>query len=91
MKQKLKDKGVALLFTDIDDSFICNLGTGTTYTFEYWAKLIASHYNSVIEYIPVPNDLKGIYQMYTCSDNSQLNSFINHQFKRPNQYIEENF
>ena len=72
------------------ESFICNLGTGTTYTFENWAKLIASKYSATIEYIPVPDDLKGIYQTYTCSDNSQLNTFINHQFKRPNQYVEEN-
>ena len=73
-----------------DDSFICNLGTGRTCTFEYWAKIIASHYNATIEYIPVPDDLKGIYQMYTCSDNSQLETFINHQFKTPDQYVEEN-
>tara|TARA_B100001057_G_scaffold134573_1_gene134020 strand:- start:5942 stop:6811 length:870 start_codon:yes stop_codon:yes gene_type:complete len=73
-----------------DESFICNLGTGTTYTFEYWAKLIASHYNAVIEYIPVPDDLKGIYQMYTCSDNTQLDTLINHDFKSPDQFVEEN-
>tara|TARA_B100001057_G_scaffold485829_1_gene566071 strand:- start:6359 stop:7228 length:870 start_codon:yes stop_codon:yes gene_type:complete len=72
------------------ESFICNLGTGTTYTFENWAKLIASKYNATIEYIPVPDDLKGIYQMYTCSDNSQLNTFISHQFKTPVQYVEAN-
>ena len=73
-----------------DESFICNLGTGTTYTFEYWAKLIASHYNAVIEYIPVPDDLKGIYQMYTCSDNKKLDELINHDFKSPDQFVEEN-
>ena len=73
-----------------DETFICNLGTSTTYTFEYWAKLIASHYNAVIEYIPVPDDLKGIYQMYTCSDNKQLNTLINHDFKSPDQFVEEN-
>ena len=73
-----------------DQSFICNLGTGTTYTFEYWAKLIASHYNASIEYIPVPDDLKGIYQMYTCSDNSKLNTLINHQFISPDEFVEAN-
>jgi len=73
-----------------DENFICNLGTGTTYTFEYWAKLIASHYNAVIEYIPVPDDLKGIYQMYTCSDNNQLDTLINYDFKSPDQFVEEN-
>ena len=73
-----------------DESFICNLGTSTTYTFEYWAKLIASHYNATIEYIPIPDDLKGIYQMYTCSDNNQLDTLINHNFKSPDQFVEEN-
>ena len=62
----------------------------TTYTFEYWAKLIASHYNATIEYIPIPDDLKGIYQMYTCSDNNQLDTLINHNFKSPDQFVEEN-
>ena len=70
-----------------DESFICNLGTGTTHTFEYWAKLIASHYNAVIEYIPVPDDLKGIYQMYTCSNNDQLNTLINYDFQSPDEFV----
>ena len=73
-----------------DESFICNLGTGTTYTFEYWAKLIASHYNAVIEYIPVPDDLKGIYQMYTCSNNDQLDTLINYDFQSPDEFVEAN-
>jgi ADP-L-glycero-D-manno-heptose 6-epimerase len=73
-----------------DESFICNLGTGTTYTFEYWAKLVASHYNAVIEYIPVPDDLKGIYQMYTCSDNNKLQDLINYDFISPQEFVEAN-
>ena len=73
-----------------DESFICNLGTGTTYTFEYWAKLIASHYNAVIEHIPVPDDLKGIYQMYTCSNNDKLNTLINYDFTSPEEFVEAN-
>ena len=73
-----------------DNSFVCNLGTGTTHTFEYWAKLIASYYNASIEYIPVPDDLKGIYQMYTCSDNNQLNKLINYNFKTPDEFVEAN-
>ena len=73
-----------------NDSFICNLGTGTTNTFEYWAKLIASHYNAVIEYIPVPDDLRGIYQMYTCSNNEQLETLIDHKFTTPDEFVEAN-
>ena len=73
-----------------DESFICNLGTGTTYTFEYWAKLIASHYNAVIEHIPVPDDLKGIYQTYTCSNNDKLNTLINYDFTSPEEFVEAN-
>lgn len=73
-----------------DESFVCNLGTGTTYTFEYWAKLIASHYNASIEYIPVPDDLKGIYQMYTCSNNTKLNTLIPYNFKSPDEFVEAN-
>ncbi len=73
-----------------DESFICNLGTGTTHTFEYWANIIASYYNASIQYIPVPDDLKGIYQMYTCSNNEQLETLINHEFKTPDEFVEAN-
>ena len=52
--------------------------------------LIANNYNAVIEYIPVPDDLKGIYQMYTRSNNTKLNTLFPHNFKSPDQFVEAN-
>ena len=69
---------------------ICNLGTGNTCTFQHWAELIANKYNADIKYIPVPDDLKGIYQMYTCSDNTQLNNLIEYNFTTPDEFVEAN-
>ena len=73
-----------------EKDIICNLGTGNTCTFQHWAELIANKYNADIKYIPVPDDLKGIYQMYTCSDNTQLNNLIEYNFTTPDEFVEAN-
>jgi len=72
-------------------SFISNLGTGSTYSFQQWGDLIAKHYNAEIEYIPVPEELQKIYQKYTCSDNNYLMSNLeNYKFITPEEFVEDN-
>lgn len=75
-----------------DRSFISNLGTGTTYSFQQWGELIAQHYDAKIETVPIPENIKQGYQMYTCSNNTQLRSLIgsDYQFKTPEQFVKDN-
>ena len=74
-----------------DVSFISNLGTGSTYSFHQWGELIADKYNASIKYIEVPNELRNIYQMYTCSDNNSLLDRIgDYKFITPEQFVEDN-
>ena len=63
-------------FLKIDQSGIWNVGTGTTKSFEQVARAVAKRYNAKIEYISMPNNLKGQYQSYTCADLTSLNSLI---------------
>jgi len=72
-------------------SFICNLGTGDTYSFQKWGELIARKYNAEIEYIEVPKELEGIYQMYTRSNNNKLSKKIgDYKFITPEEFVEAN-
>ena len=59
-----------------DVSGIFNLGTGKAIDIESVAKLIAEHQKAKIEYIDMPNKLKGQYQEYTCADNAKLHNSI---------------
>ena len=61
---------------DVDASGIYNLGTGTAVDIESVAKLIAQKTDSIIEYIDMPDKLKGQYQEYTCADNAKLHNTI---------------
>jgi ADP-L-glycero-D-manno-heptose 6-epimerase len=58
-------------------SGIFNVGTGKTQSFQDIAEEIADKYNATIEYIPMPDILKGNYQEYTCADMTLLNSILN--------------
>jgi ADP-L-glycero-D-manno-heptose 6-epimerase len=55
-------------FFDVDESGIWNIGTGIARSFQDIAEEIAKKYNAKIEYIPMPESLKGQYQKYTCAD-----------------------
>jgi len=59
-----------------DVSGIFNLGTGTAVDVESVAKIIANKHYAKIEYIDMPDKLKGQYQEYTCADNSKLHNTI---------------
>lgn len=74
-----------------DHGFITNLGTGDNWSFQYWAELIAKHYGAEIEYIEVPEELEGIYQMYTRSNNTKLSKKIgDYKFITPEEFVEAN-
>jgi ADP-L-glycero-D-manno-heptose 6-epimerase len=56
-----------------DRSGIFNVGTGTSASFNELAALILSHCGGGgIEYIPMPADVRAVYQSYTCADLSEL-------------------
>jgi len=79
------------VYRDKNKSFISNLGTGSTYSFQQWGELIAKHYNADIEYIPVPDELKNIYQKYTCSNNTYLMSNLSeYEFITPEKFVKAN-
>ena len=59
-----------------DVSGIFNLGTGTAIDVENVAKIIADKHDAKIEYIDMPDKLKGQYQEYTCADNEKLHNTI---------------
>ena len=56
----------------IDEMGIWNVGTGETTSFTTIAHSIAKKYNAKVEPIPMPENLIGQYQKYTCSDNTKL-------------------
>lgn len=64
-------------FLDVADTGIWNVGTGVATSFADVANTIAEKYNAKIEYIPMPDNLKGQYQAYTCADISLLRKYYN--------------
>lgn len=63
---------IHLKFTNIKESGIWNIGTGTATSFYSIACEMAEKYNAKIDYIPIPNVLKNSYQIYTCADTTKL-------------------
>ena len=71
----------------IDKTGIWNIGTGSPESFEIVARTIAKRYGAEIKYIPMPDNLKGQYQKYTCADLTKLNSVIEHKWIDIKDYI----
>lgn len=73
-------------------SFVCNLGTGNTYSFQQWGELIARTYDANIEYIPIPDNIKQGYQKYTQSNNNFLKTLIgtDYKFVTPEKFVKDN-
>jgi ADP-L-glycero-D-manno-heptose 6-epimerase len=74
---------------DVDATDIWNIGTGTAPSFYDIAKGYATKYDAEIEFVPLPEHLRGKYQYYTCADNSKLiNSIGDYKFKTIQEYID---
>ena len=71
----------------VDKTDIWNIGTGSPKSFENVARTIAKRYGAEIKYIPMPDNLKGQYQKYTCADLTKLNSVIDHKWIDIKDYI----
>lgn len=68
-------------FLENDASGIYNVGTGIANTWNQVAKGVFKALNLPvnIEYIEMPEDLKGKYQNYTCADMTKTKSVLGHQ------------
>lgn len=76
-------------FLDVDETGIWNLGTGVAPSFTDIAKGYAEIHGAEIEYVPMPANLIGQYQFYTCADTTKLiNSIGNYKFKTIQEYID---
>lgn len=64
-------------FLEVKESGIWNVGTGRPQSFQSVAEAIAKEYNAAIEYIPMPENVKGQYQTYTCADTAKLKKHYN--------------
>jgi ADP-L-glycero-D-manno-heptose 6-epimerase len=72
---------------DVDQSDIFNVGTGNPVSFETVAHTIANKYNAGITYIPIPENIKSQYQKYTCANLTKLNSVVDMQWIKIEDYI----
>lgn len=75
----------------VKHSSIYNVGTGRPVSFETVAKEIAQKYDATIKYIPMPINLKLQYQNYTCADLTLLNSVVDMQWTKIEDYINGNY
>ena len=68
-----------LSFMQHHESGIWNMGTGKPTNFEDIALAISKKYPAELEYIDMPDKLKGSYQKYTCADITKLESTLGPQ------------
>jgi ADP-L-glycero-D-manno-heptose 6-epimerase len=66
---------------------IFNIGTGIATSFQTIGELVAKRFNANIEYIAMPDTLKGQYQEYTCADIKKLSNIVNMNFTTPKEFI----
>lgn len=67
---------------------IFNIGTGVATSFQTIAELVAKRFKAKIEYVPMPETLKGQYQEYTCADIERLSKVVNINFTTPKDFID---
>ena len=75
---------------DVKQDGIFNAGTGTATSFDAVGRAIAKKYSADIEYIPMPDELKGQYQKYTCANLDKLNSVVDMSWISIEDYINGN-
>lgn len=74
---------------NVNKTGIWNVGTGKAESFETVARTIADKHGAEIKYIPIPDNLKGQYQKYTCANLTKLNSVIDHKWISIKDYIND--
>ena len=74
---------------DVKQSGIFNVGTGRSVSFSTVAKSIAEKHNAKINLIPMPENLKGQYQEYTCANLDKLNSVVDMEWTNIEDYIND--
>ena len=74
---------------DVDKSGIFNVGTGRAVSFDTVANCIAKKYNVEINHIPMPDNLKGQYQEYTCANIEKLTNIIDLEWTKIEDYIND--
>ena len=72
---------------DVNESGIWNAGTGVATSFEEIAIMIAEKYESNVNRIPMPEELKHQYQEYTCANLHKLNSTVKMNWFPVEDYI----
>ena len=72
---------------DVNTSGIFNAGTGIATSFDTVGRAIARKHGADIEYIPMPDALKGQYQEYTCANLDKLNSVVDMSWTSIEDYI----
>lgn len=72
---------------DKEDRGIWNVGTGVAVSFADVANIIAKKHNATVTEIPMPDNLKGQYQKYTCADTKKLSNIIKKEYKTVKEYV----
>ena len=72
---------------DVNESGIWIAGTGVATSFEEIAIMIAEKYESNVNRIPMPEELKHQYQEYTCANLHKLNSTVKMNWFPVEDYI----
>ena len=72
---------------DVDQSGIFNVGTSNPVSFQTVAETIANKHSAGIHCIPMPDNIKSQYQKYTCADLTNLNSVVDMQWTKIEDYI----
>ena len=73
----------------VDTNGIFNVGTGHAVSFDTVGRAIAKKYSADVQYIPMPDNLKGQYQKYTCANIKQLTNTIDVEFTKIEDYIND--
>ena len=71
----------------VNESGIWNVGTGRAVSFDTVANCISKKYGAKINYIEMPENLKGQYQEFTCADLTKLNNTIDIEWTNIEDYI----
>ena len=69
---------------------IFNVGTGKPVSFQHIANVIALQTDSNLKHIPMPKELHGQYQWYTCADTSWCNTVTKVNWTNPIEWIYKN-